>query len=310
MGSLMDVPAAPEDEVRAFAVDGVRFTCRILWNDDRPQTVPVLYTHDVFARMHSRGLSVPMSEVATLVQVSLPGAGDADEIPSDAPPDFFLRALLQVMDEVPLPRVNLVGGSATGPLAYQFARRYPQRVRRLVLLATVASAPELRRLHADTVPAAWLERGTDDVTQADIDAVIQLMVDPAPSSPVLGRDTVRDRLTAMFSQMTRAELTRLVRRWRALAALDTDRGGTYEGPALVFTGEFDVLTPPRACREFAATLARSTFATIRQADHMAHLERTDEVADLVRRFITDQPLDGLPYLTSLEHFPEPCAAGV
>ncbi|MBV8992939.1 MAG: alpha/beta fold hydrolase, partial [Pseudonocardiales bacterium] len=151
----MDVPSAPDDEVRAFVVNGVRFTCRILWNDDHPQTVPVLYTHDVFARMHSRGFSIPISDVATHVQVSLPGAGDADDVPSDPPPDFFLRALLQVMDEVPLPRVNLVGGSATGPLSYQFARQYPQRVRRLVLVGTVASAPELRRLHAGTtVPAA------------------------------------------------------------------------------------------------------------------------------------------------------------
>lgn len=306
----MSVPSAPDDEVRAFVVNGVRFTCRILWNDDHPQTVPVLYTHDVFARMHSRGLSIPMSDVATHVQVSLPGAGDADDIPSDPPPDFFLRALLQVMDEVPLPRVNLVGGSATGPLAYQFARQYPQRVRRLVLVATVASAPELRRLHAGTVPAAWLEGGADALTQVDIDAVLRLMVDPTPGSPVVGRDAVRDRLTAMFSQMTRAELARLTRRWRALAALPADPGGTYDGPALVCTGEFDALTPPEACREFAASLTQSTFATIRQADHMAHLERIDECADLVRRFITDQPLDGLPYLASLERFPEPRPAGV
>jgi pimeloyl-ACP methyl ester carboxylesterase len=114
----------------------------------------------------------------------------------------------------------------------------------------------------------------------------------------------------MFSQMTRAELARLNRRWRALAALSADPGGTYDGPTLVFTGEFDALTPPEACREFAATFTQSTFATIRQADHMAHLERIDEVADLVRRFITDQPLDGLPYLASLEHFPEPRPVGV
>lgn len=304
----MDVLPAADDEVRAFVVDGVRFTCRILWNDDHPQTVPVLYTHDVFARMHSRGLSIPLSDVATHVQVSLPGAGEADDIPADPPPDFFLRALLEVMDEVPLPRVNLVGGSATGPLAYQFARQYPQRVRRLVLVATVASAAELHRLHAGTVPTAWLEEKRDCVTQADINAVLRLMVDPSPGSPVVRRDAVRDRLTAMFSQMTRAEMARLTRRWRALATLSADPGGTYDGPALVCTGEFDTLTPPEACREFAATLTQSTFATIRQADHMAHLERIDECADLIRRFVTDQPLDGLPYLASLERFPRtpPC----
>lgn len=304
----MDVFAVPDDEVRTFVVDGLQFSCRILWNDDAPKTAPVVYTHDVFARMHDRGLSISMKDVATLVQVSLPGSGDADDVPSDAPPDFFLRALLKVMDEVPLSRVNLVGGSATGPLAYQFAQRYPERVRRLVLVGAVASAAELRRLHADTAPA-WLEKETADIGQAEVDAVLRLLVDPTPGSPVAGRDVVRDRLTAMFGRMTRDELTRLARRWRALAALPDTPGGAYEGPVLLFTGEFDVLTPPRACREFAATFSDAAFATIRQADHMAHLERIDEVADLVCRFITDQALEDLPYLASFERFRESRAAG-
>jgi pimeloyl-ACP methyl ester carboxylesterase len=301
---VIDVPSVPDDEVRALVVDGVRFTCRILWNDDHPQTVPVLYTHDVFARMHSRGLGKSVSDVATVVQVNLPGSGDADEVPLDASPDFFLRALLEVVNEVPLPRVNLVGGSATGPLAYQFARRHPRRVRRLVLVGAVESTQDMRRLHAGKVPAVWLSDGGGDVTQGDIEALLRLMVDHTPGSTVIGRDVVRDRLSAAFSRMTRAEMGRLIRRWRALDALSTDSAGTYDGPVLVLTGEFDTLTPPAACREFAARFSRSTFATIRQADHMAHLERIDEVADLVLRFVTDQPLDGLPYLTSLEHFPE------
>ncbi|GAA2637407.1 alpha/beta fold hydrolase [Actinomadura fulvescens] len=304
----MDIPSPPRDELLTLSVDGLRYTCRILWNDDDPQTVPVLYTHDAFARMHSRGLSIPLSDVATQVQVNLPGSGHSDDLPSDVTSDLFLRALLQVMDEVPLPRVNLVGGSATGPLAYEFARRYPERVRRLVLVATVASASDMLRLNPG--PAAALKREDHELTQDEANAILRLLVDQAPDSAVIGRDVVRDRLTEMFGQMTRAELTRLTGRWRALAALSSDPDGRYDGPALVFTGELDAMTHPQACREFAATLTQSVFATIRQADHMAHLERIDEVADLVRRFITDQPLEGLPYLASLECFPEHRPAGV
>ncbi|WP_156753585.1 alpha/beta fold hydrolase [Actinokineospora pegani] len=304
----MDVPAAPGDEVRTFVVDGARFSCRILWNDENPQTVPVLYIHDVFARTYSRGLGGSIGDAATVVLLSLPGSGDADEVPPDAAPDFFLRALLEVVNEVPLPRVNLVGGSATGPLAYQFARRHPQRVRRLVLVAAVASARDLHRLHQGSVPEAWSTGGEDDLTQDDVSAILRLMVDSTPGSPVIGRDAVRDRLTAMFGSMTRAETTRLIRRWRALEALPTDPDGRYDGPVLVFTGEHDVLTPPAACREFAATFDQATFATIQRADHMAHLERVDEVADLILHFVTDQPLDDRPYLTSLERFSRSRAA--
>ncbi|MBT2210825.1 MULTISPECIES: alpha/beta fold hydrolase [Actinomadura] len=306
--ALMDVSSAPGDDVRVLSVDGVRFNCRILWNDDHPQTVPVVYTHDAFARMHFCGLSGPISDVATLVQVNLPGSGDADDVPVDQSPDFLIRVLLEVMDEVPLPRVNLVGGSATGPLAYQFARRYPERVRRLVLIAAVASASEMRSLHADK-SVSWDEGVTETLTQSDIDTVLRLLVDHSSGNPVIGRDAVRDRLRAMFGHMMPEEIARLAHQWQALAALSTDSGGgAYDGPALVCTGEFDALTPPEACREFAATLAPSTFATIGRADHMAHLERIHEVADLVRRFVTDQPLDGLPYLASIEYFLGPRGA--
>jgi pimeloyl-ACP methyl ester carboxylesterase len=234
----------------------------------------------MFPQAYSHGYSRRVREVATVVLVDLPGTGASDDLPPGAPPDFLPRALLHTMDEVPVTRVNLVGMSATGPLAYRIAQRYPWRVRRLVLASTVLVWPDLTKA---------LEEDERDFTEA----VVRMFV--APGSPV------RDLLTGLLGQLTPADAERIGRNWRALTACPPDPGGGYEGPALVVTGELDPLTPPGACRELAASLARALFTTIRRGDHLVHLERADEVGDLLCRFLTDRPLDGLAYLTAIEH---------
>ena len=48
-------------------------------------------------------------------------------------------------------------------------------------------------------------------------------------------------------------------------------------------------------RKAARHCTDARFTTIRDADHPVHLERPAEVVDLVTRFLTDRPLDGLDY---------------
>jgi pimeloyl-ACP methyl ester carboxylesterase len=72
-------------------------------------------------------------------------------------------------------------------------------------------------------------------------------------------------------------------------------------PTLVFTGEHDSLTPPAMGRALAAELPGAAFTTVRDADHLVHMERIEEFTDLISRFLTDCPIDGLPYCNPLEY---------
>ncbi|SFB83920.1 alpha/beta fold hydrolase [Streptomyces aidingensis] len=86
--------------------------------------------------------------------------------------------------------------------------------------------------------------------------------------------------------------------------------GRPAGPVLVAIGEHDTFTPPRMGRELAATCRESWFAEVLRADHMVHLERTAEVADLAGRFFAGLPITGLPYLRRAECLsPAAAAAG-
>ena len=71
------------------------------------------------------------------------------------------------------------------------------------------------------------------------------------------------------------------------------------------TGEFDTFTTPAMCRELAATCADSQFTTIRNADHMVHLQRSTEIVDLMLRFFADRQIADLPYSHHIERITRP-----
>jgi pimeloyl-ACP methyl ester carboxylesterase len=76
--------------------------------------------------------------------------------------------------------------------------------------------------------------------------------------------------------------------------------GIFDRPTLVFTGEHDVLTPPASVRDLAATIPGALYTSFKDADHLVPMECPEEMADLLIRFFTDQPLDNLPYCYPIE----------
>lgn len=65
----------------------------------------------------------------------LPGYGASDKPLSDYTLDFFVDALLGLLDALDLQRCTLVGNSLGGAIAIAIALRHPERVTRLVLMA-------------------------------------------------------------------------------------------------------------------------------------------------------------------------------
>lgn len=70
------------------------------------------------------------------IAVDLPGFGDSDKPvlgSYDAP--FFARAMIALLDALGIERAHVIGNSMGGRVGIEMGLRYPERVRRLVLLA-------------------------------------------------------------------------------------------------------------------------------------------------------------------------------
>lgn len=186
------------------------------------------------------------------------------------------RALL---DHLGIASCHLLGTSYGGEVGILFAARYPERVRSLAIVASVAHLePDLA---AKT--AAWAEAAASGPR-----ALFRTML-PDTYSPGFRElnpamlAAAEERLAALPPEFF-ASFAELV---AAFHRLDL-RGelGEIRCPTLVVAAELDTLKPPAYSREIAAGIAQARLAVVRHAGHAVVLERPDEVVRLLLDFLS------------------------
>lgn len=314
---------------------GLRYTARVVRSDPPEHapapsppgdtgtpavTEPLLLLGGALQDMYSwPRLERRIAPCTPIVLVDLPGTGTADDLAPDQGFDLLTEATLHVLDRLAIARVNVLGTSYGAPIAYRIAQRHPDRVARLLLAGTTrrVSAPVralLREVadHLEAVvrgggPAAG-DAGTGADRRENAERLVDVLINKGARERVEQSDAARRLLCRQFLRTSPAETLRNAACHRRLLDADLIPGGGIRGvPALVFTGEHDITTTPDDNRSVAATIEGAAFVLLRHADHMAHLERDREYAELVLRFLRDLPLDGLPFCTDPEYLPRPSA---
>ncbi|WP_416973554.1 alpha/beta fold hydrolase [Streptomyces sp. 4F14] len=283
-------------QVQEHALEGFRFESRLTgW--DR-QGLPIVLVGGAFQRKESWGrLEERLIETVPVVTVDLPGWGAADTLPADVGVDFLPSALQEMLRDRGLTRVKIAAGSYGSAIGYRLAQQRPDLVWRLFLMSTMTRIPESARDQIEH-SLSLLDRGD---LPAFASTTVSLFMCSDPARRIAHGPVVKRILTTRFTNATPDELEKYRLNTRRL--LDQDLlcpQPAQSVPTLVVTGEHDDFTRPELCRQVAETCPDSFFATFRDADHMVHLERTGEVADLGLRFFHDVPLADLDYCAVTE----------
>ncbi|MFD5140741.1 alpha/beta fold hydrolase [Streptomyces sp. NPDC058378] len=290
----------PEEIIRSLTVDGLRYGYRLLPRDPAagraPATEPVLVIGGALQGMFGwPQMDDHLGPVADVVTADLPGMGSADPLPPGPSAPVLRDAVTGIIDDLGAARVNLFGFSYGAAIAFGWAQHAPERVARLALGGVPTRIGEDRRVH-------W-ERATQALADGDTEGFATLAADGLmcldPERPVHRRELARRYVRRSFLHALTHSAHAADSLRRALGDRPDFSGGLSGVPALVFAGEHDTVTPPQIQREFAGTIEGSRFLTLPESDHWVVLERSDEVAALVRRFFTDQPLD--PAAARLPH---------
>lgn len=213
--------------------------------------------------------------------VDLPGHGE-----SPAPSRFTFDGVVDALDATfgaVGPPLSVVGWSLGGLIAMRWALARPDRVGRLVLVATSprfvaggdwphAMAPETLERFADELRVAW---------KLTVQRFIALQLQGSEHSRALLAD-MRQRLSARSppSAATLVEALALLR--------DSDfrsDAARIEQPALVVSGERDTLAFPEAGRFLAERLTNARFAPIAGASHVPFLSHADAFGAALAGFI-------------------------
>lgn len=299
----MTTLTAAREELLPLTYGGYAYEGRVL---RRPDTglAPVVLVGGAFQHKTGWGrVEQKFLEETTVITVDLPGAGTADRLPPRFGFDFLTGALDHLLTVVDPGPVNIVGASYGSAIAHRWAQRYPGKVRRMVLVGTMAHLTE----HVRARMQATVDLMAQGHRAEFVRCVLDSLVCGAPEVTVARRAAVVRSLSAALRGLSQEEMGRYLDNTRRLLAHRTDlEGMRVSVPVLVCTGAHDPLTTPELSREAASLCADARFTTIKEADHMVHLERPAEVVDLMLRFFADRPLEGLDYCHPVERVGRQC----
>jgi pimeloyl-ACP methyl ester carboxylesterase len=203
---------------------------------------------------------------------------------SDKPDEPYTIPMLAddlagLMDALRIKQAHVLGISLGGYVAQEFALKYPERVKRLVLCST-----SIGGVHA--IPPAP-------------DMIVALL------TPVAGQDDLRERVALSVSPACAAthpeDIDKMVA-WRldnpqpAYAynrQLMSSVGWTSEGrlgqiiaPTMVLAGTADTVVPPGNAELLAEGIPHAELRLLEGAGHLINVEQADEFNQEVIRFLT------------------------
>jgi pimeloyl-ACP methyl ester carboxylesterase len=246
--------------------------------DDGGTGVPVLFVHGF---PHDRTLWTPqlqgLTAQARCLAVDLRGFGET----TAAPPysmDQYADDLIGFLNVLHVDRAVIAGLSMGGYVAFALWRRYPSRVRGLVLANTRAGADsdeararrrrlqETARQHGSVAVADAMLPGmlgkTTRSKRPEITNAVHRMLSSAPVDGVVG---------ALQALMDRPDSTPTL--------------STIDVPTLIVAGDEDALIPMADARSMNAGIRGSTLEVIAGAGHLSNVERPAAFNHVVSEFL-------------------------
>lgn len=214
----------------------------------------------------------------TVLTFDLRGHGQSSRTPGRYEIDHLVGEALALAEHVSFGRFDLAGFSLGGLIAQRLVLTHPERVRRLVLLSTVAgrNAEERERVkarlialqagepvaHYEASLARWL---TEEFQAKNPDAVLRLRQLNAANDPGCYAAAYRVLAESDFG----AQL------------------GQIHCPTLIATGADDLGSNPRMAAYMHEQIQGSTLRILPGLRHCILIEAPGQVAALMRDFLTD-----------------------
>ncbi|AYQ91137.1 alpha/beta fold hydrolase [Burkholderia gladioli] len=270
------LPEAPPDAIEgSLDVDGVRLAYRLQGEGPRE----LVCIHGVGSYLEAwQGAINALGRGFRVLSFDLRGHGRSERVKGRYEIDDFVGDVLALADHAGFARFDLAGFSLGGLIAQRLALTHPARLRRLVLLATVAgrTAEERARVAERLAALQAGERG------AHYDASLSrwLTEDFQARHPALV-DELRRRNARNDPDCYAAA-------YRVLA--QTDFGGLIDQiamPTLIATGECDAGSNPRMARYMHERIPDSRLAILPNLRHSLLNEAPEQVAALMRAFLID-----------------------
>lgn len=223
------------------------------------------------------------------------GHGRSEKPRADYSVAAYANGMRDLLTVLGVDRVTVIGHSLGGGVAAQFTYQYPERVERLVLVASGGIGRSVSPLlRAAAVPGAELVMpflGLPPV-RAGARAAGRLV---AAMNRGIGRDVeeIIAVVDALPNTTSRRAILRTLRSgvdWRGQAITMLDRAYLAEGvPTLIIWGEEDAIIPVGHARLAHAAIPGSTLDIFEEAGHFPHHTHPERFLTAVTEFLAKPP---------------------
>ena len=249
--------------------------------DDHGIGQPVLFLHafPLNRSMWSGELVALLAEERfRLVALDWRGFGESDITSEISTMEQLADDVAGLMDVLGMQDAILCGLSMGGYVAFAFLRKYPQRLRGLILADTRPGADTAEgRANRENVARLALSKGTEAIADLQLPKLISEYT--RQHHPEVEAH-IRQMINAATPQGIAA-----ASRGMAQRADSTDLLATIAFPTLVIAGEQDALTPPNVAQEYASKIPNTQFVVIPNAGHLSNLEQPEAFLQALDSFL-------------------------
>lgn len=198
--------------------------------------------------------------------------------------DGHVRDVVELLDHLSLPLVDVVGTSFGGAVALRFASSHPARVRSLIAAQSAAYARS-----ESTMPSALFEACRQAAAgDGGGDVVFELMADRWFSAEYLAENAeifdLRRQGVAGFPAEYFAALLSMM---GILETMDLRSGlGRITAPTLVVESAFDRVHPAPASFDISESIAGAELITLPGATHGVLVENPGQLFEVVQAFLS------------------------
>lgn len=200
------------------------------------------------------------------------GVGRSDKPPGPYTHEQNADDLAGLLDHLGWDRSHVLGVSMGGFIAQEFALKYPQRLGRLVLVATAFGGPNMVPVPPDAVKA--LMPNPDLSPEEKIRTAMPLAFGDRSWSEKHQEEF--DRIVAWRLEYPQPPQAAMAQNMAILTFNTEQRLCAIQAPTLVISGDKDFVVPPRNAELLAERIPNARLDVVAGAGHVVHIEAAEQ----------------------------------
>ena len=237
--------------------------------------VPVVMVHGLGGTSNTFQTLMPSLGAYRVIRIDLPGAGRSRVPHGDLSIEKMTAAVLSAVKTLGVEQAHFVGHSMGTLICQQLAVNHGALVRSLTLFGALVEPPEAARAGLANRAQMAREQGMEPIAEQIINATVSAETKSArPTAVAFVRETIM-----------RQDPLGYAKHCEALSKFQAVDHRQIKAPALLITGDADVVAPPSMAQLIGDRVAGASVSLLDRCGHWSTIEKPAECSEKMANFL-------------------------